>query len=199
MWIIPIHPFEMIESQHCDLTFLQNQTPPAQRVCNFVIFSTNMLKNKSKILHILYPLNMCLVQLLFPSDKLQCIVIYVKKKKLFWYQIMPPLLECLNECIKFLIIQGILLLIIIQLITKVCNGILLLAKNNSKAIPLASYFTSNKFWKAGNAKTRFSIIFYFNNLNPLSISYVHSNGCCTLLMVSTIGAHMLLKFMINFL
>ena len=100
-----VHLLEVVKSQYCQLTFLQNKTPLAQIMWNFLSFPTNMLKNKCKILHILYPFEMFQIQLLMCGDKIS-----VYRKKLLWYQIRPPFLQCLYDNIKFFIIRWVFFL-----------------------------------------------------------------------------------------
>jgi len=55
-------------------------------------------------------------------------------------------------------------------------------------VPLASVSIWKVLSKLGKAKTSFSVIFFFNNLKPLSVASVHLNGCLLSLIVSTMGA-----------
>jgi hypothetical protein len=51
--------------------------------------------------------------------------------KFFWDQVMPPLLQCLYDSIKFLIIRGVLQFRLIQLLVEICNWSVLLAQDRS--------------------------------------------------------------------
>ena len=75
--VISVYLLELLKSQHNHLTFLQDQTPFAQRIYNFFSLPTNMLKNNGKVLHVIYPFNMPLVQCFFPSNELQSMIISV--------------------------------------------------------------------------------------------------------------------------
>jgi hypothetical protein len=89
-----------------------------------------MLNYKSKVLDVFNPFSLLLIQLLLLSQELQSMIIIVQNK-CFRNQIVPPLLQCLYDRIKFLVICGVLNLRLIQFLTELCDWPVVLAQDCS--------------------------------------------------------------------
>ena len=104
---------------------------------------------------------------------------------------MAPMPKSSNNGIKFFVICGVLLLRIIQFLTKISNWVALLTKYSNCARPVASHSTSKGLVKSGRRMTDASVIFYFTSLKALVVAFVQINSPC--FMQSVMGDIMVLN------
>ena len=88
------------------------------------------------------------------------------------HQVMVPMPKSSNNGIKFFVICGVLLLSIIQFLTKISNWVALLTKYSPITILEASHSTSKGLVKLGRHMTGASVIFCFTSLKALTAALV---------------------------
>ena len=121
------------------MTFLYQQFFPTQSICYFVRLATNMLQYKIKTLKIVYPFCMFLIKFWLLHCKLRCMIVRIQYK-LFSHHVMSPLLQCLNNCMEFLIRRGIFSFSVIQFLTKICHSSVILTQYSTYSFSIGIVF-----------------------------------------------------------
>ena len=99
-----------------------------QRVGHDVLFTLLMAKNEGEVLQILDPSSMSITQLPLRMQTLQGLMVR-EKYKLLMKEVIYSVFESLNDSVELTIIRGVSKPHVIQLLTKVLDGMTLLAKD----------------------------------------------------------------------
>ena len=100
----------------------------AQRVGNHVLLTLLMAKDEGEVLQILDPSSVSITQLSLRMHVLQGLMVS-EKYKLLMKEVVSPVFESLNDDVELTVVRGVSKPHVIQLLTKVLDGMALLAKD----------------------------------------------------------------------
>ena len=100
----------------------------AQRVGNHVVLTLLMAKDEGEVLQILDPSSVSITQLPLRVQVLQGLIVR-EKYELLMKEVVSPVFESLNDGVELTVVRGVSKPHVIQLLTKVLDGMALLAKD----------------------------------------------------------------------
>ena len=100
----------------------------AQRIGNHVLLTLLMAKDEGEVLQVLDPSSVSIAQLLLRMQVLQGLMVR-EKNELLMKEVVSLVFESLNEGVELTVVRGVSKPHVIQLLTKVLNGMTLLAKD----------------------------------------------------------------------
>ena len=99
-----------------------------QRVCHHVLLALLMVKDEGEVLQILDPSCVLIAQFLLRVQILQGLMVR-EEHKLLMKEVMSLVFESLNDGVELIIVGGVSKPHVIQLLTKVLDGMAFLAKD----------------------------------------------------------------------